>query len=78
MPVYISETTPKKTRGFFCSFIGPGFAFSYLISLSANIGFSRFYIGWRVSNMVTLILALVYAIGMKSMPHSPRYDRVSH
>ena len=73
MPVYLSELTPKKTRGFFGAFIGPAYAIATLISLSANIGFSEFDLGWRVSNIITFLMALVYAIGMKWMPHTPRY-----
>ena len=72
MPVYLSETTPKESRGLMASVIGPAYAFGSLVALCSNIGFVKFDLGWRMSISVTVAVALVSVIGSKFLPHSPR------
>jgi predicted MFS family arabinose efflux permease len=71
-PVYISETSPKEHRGMLTSIVGQGYTLGLLVSLSMNVGFSRFNLGWRVPYMIRVPIGLVYTIGMMFAPHSPR------
>lgn len=72
MPVYISETSPKEHRGMLASIIGPTYSFGLLVSLSMNVGFSKFHLGWRVPFMIIALLGLICAVGMLFVPHTPR------
>ena len=73
MPVYIAEMTPKEIRGMMGSTIGPTFNLGLTIALLANVGFAEFRSGWRVSIGMVAVIALMFSVGMKFMPHSPRY-----
>ena len=72
MPVYLSETTPKDSRGLLVSMLGPFYGLGVLVSLCSNVGFSKFHVGWRVSIGILAVVALVSVIGSKFIPHSPR------
>lgn len=71
--VYIAEMTPKETRGMLVATIGPTFNLGVTIALLANTGFAEFSSGWRVSIGMIAVTALVLAVGMCFMPHTPRY-----
>ena len=73
MPVYIAEMSPKESRGMLGSTIGPTFNVGVTIAFVANIGFTRFATGWRISTVITAILAVIFAVGMNFMPHTPRF-----
>lgn len=72
MPVYLSEMCPKESRGTFGAFIGIGLNAGSIIALVTNIGFAEFYLGWRFAFAILGVLSLVFAVGMKFMPHTPR------
>ena len=71
--MYIAEMTPKESRGMLGSTIGFSFNLGLNIGLFSNIGFAKFGVGWRVAIAIEALLGLVFAVGMKFMPHSPRY-----
>lgn len=71
LPVYIAEMSPKESRGMLTSIIGPMFSIGIVISLCANVGFAKFSFGWRMA-FVVVLFGLLYVIGMKFMPHTPR------
>lgn len=71
-PVYIVEISPKDSRGTLVSIIGPMFSIGVVIALCSNIGFAKFRLGWRMAFMVVLLLGVLFVIGMKFMPHTPR------
>ncbi len=73
MPVYISEVSPKESRGMLTSLIGIGYAMGALLGLCTNIGFSRFLLGWRVATGVQAVWGLLFSLGMVWMPYTPRY-----
>ena len=73
MPIYITEMSPKDSRGMLLSFIGTGFALGIFLAACTNIGFSQFLFGWRVAVIVQTGMALLYAIGILWLPHTPRY-----
>ena len=75
MPMYISEMSPKDSRGMLGSLIGISYAAGILAALGSNIGFSKFLLGWRVSASVQALLGLLFSLGMIWMPHTPRYTR---
>ena len=72
MPVYVSEMTPKDSRGILISLIGPAYAWGILLSNTTNIGFAKFVLGWRITMAVSALGGLIYAIGLMFMPHSSR------
>jgi MFS family permease len=72
MPVYISEVSPKESRGILSSLIGTYFVGGFLVALCGNIGFSMFLLGWRISTSIQALLGLLFSFGMMWMPHSPR------
>ena len=71
MPVYIAEMSPKESRGILGSTMGFAYNLGVAIGFLANIGFTRFAIGWRISTVITAI-AVIFAVGMSFMPHTPR------
>ena len=73
MPVYIAEMTPKESRGALSSTIGLTLNAGVNIALFANIGYAKFTLGWRVSIIIIALVGLVFSIGMKFLPHTPRY-----
>ena len=72
MPIYVSETVPKEFRGFVSGLLGTANNIGAFLSTCANIGFSKFYFGWRISFTIVSIIGLMLIIGTKWMPHSPR------
>ena len=72
MPVYLSEMTPKDSRGMLSSTIGPTYLGGYLFALCTNVGYAKFPLGWRVTMAVAALGGLIYLIGLMLMPHSPR------
>lgn len=72
MPIYISEMSPKESRGTLTSIIGPMYNIGFLGSLCTNIAFSKFSLGWRMAIAVLVIFGLLFTVGMKFMPHTPR------
>lgn len=73
MPVYLSEISPKESRGMIVSLVGPLYAIGLLVAICSNIGFAEFGLGWRVSVGIAAVIALVSIIGSGYLPHSPRY-----
>ncbi len=73
MPVYIGEMSPKTKRGLLISMMGPGIAIGVLIGLFANVGFSRYSEGWRITCIVLAVMSLLYSIGFIWLPNTPRY-----
>ena len=78
MPVYIAEMTPKESRGMMGSITGPTLNIGLLVAYFSNIGFERFSVGWRVSVAILASFALMFAVGMIFMPHTPRYHTLYH
>ena len=72
IPLYIDEISPRKSRGRMGSLIGPGYNGGILVGTILNVGFSRFSVGWRVSNGILALLAVVNAVSFGFMPHTPR------
>lgn len=72
MPVYISEISPKESRGMLTSLIGPGYAMGVLVALCTNIGFSRLRVGWRVATSIQALAGLLLSVGMILVPQTPR------
>jgi MFS family permease len=72
MSVYISELSPKESRGMLSSITAFGYSGGYLAALCCNIGFSKFLLGWRVSTSIQALLGLLFSLGMIWMPYSPR------
>ena len=73
MPVYISEMTPKESRGMMGSTIGPAYILGTMIAYLINVGYAKFYMGWRVSIAVMAVVSLVFGLGMMTfIPHTPR------
>ncbi len=72
MPVYLTEVTPKDSRGLLTSMIGPIFGLGFMVSLCTNIGWAKFDLGWRLSIGGLVVIGLVAVIGFKFIPHSPR------
>ncbi len=72
MPVYVSEMTPKDSRGMLGSVIGPTYLGGYLLALCANVGYAQFPVGWRVTMATAALGGLSYATGLLFMPHTPR------
>ena len=72
-PLYISEISPKELRGMLTSVFNMMFGFGTICALATNVGFSRFFLGWRIAMTIPASVALVYAIGMVVwMPHTPQ------
>ena len=76
MPVYLSEISPKESRGVIASMVGPMYAFGQVVSVCSNVGLAKFDLGWRVSIGASAVIALVFIIGARYLPHSPRYVSV--
>lgn len=74
MPVYLSEISPKESRGIIVSIVGPLYAIGLLVASCSNAGFAKFYLGWRVSIGILAVITLMSIIASKYLPHSPRYD----
>ena len=72
LPVYISEISPKHARGMLTSLIGIGYSVGLLAALCTNIGFSMFFLGWRVATVIQGVSALLFSIGLLWMPQTPR------
>lgn len=78
MPLYISEISPKESRGMLTSLIGPGYAVGVLIALCTNIGFSKFRLGWRVAMIIQGLMGLLLSVGAASLPQTPRWLVTQH
>ena len=76
MPTYIAEISPKELRGRIGSFIGPSFALGFLLAAASNIGFTRFWLGWRVSFGIQGVFGIVYVLGVNYLAHTPRYSEM--
>ena len=72
MPIYISELSPKKSRGLLTSSIGPVYCVALLIAVGLNCEFAKFCHGWRMQMVIQVIVGLIYSIGMLFMPRTPR------
>ena len=72
MPVYISETTPKESRGLLSGLLGAAYAFGLFLSACFNFGFSELYYGWRLAFGTQVIIGLLFTIIILWMPYSPR------
>ena len=70
-PIHVSELGPKEMRGTMTSVGGVTFALGIIAALCANIGFAQFAAGWRLSLASVSLIALIYAVAMKFVPHSP-------
>ncbi len=64
--------SPSVLRGTLGSLLGPGYASGFLLGHLISVGLSRICIGWRVSMGIQALFGLMYAIGMKWLPHTPR------
>ncbi len=71
--LYVVEISPKESRGMTSSIAGPGINFGYLTALLLNVGFEKFFVGWRVSVSIVFFLGLLYAAAMMFIPHTPRF-----
>ena len=67
--------SPKDSRGMLLSLMGTSFGIGIFLAACTNIGFSQFLLGWRVALVTQACMGLVYAFGMKWMPHTSRYMR---
>ncbi len=54
------------------SIAGVAYALGSFISLFANVGFSKFAVGWRLSLASVSLYAVIFVTAMKFVPHSPR------
>jgi len=72
MALYISEISPRDSRGKLASVIGPIYGFTMMLQFAATCGFSYFCIGWRVSLTVQVALGLAYTLLMLLTPKTPR------
>ena len=72
-PLYTAEASPKEVRGMMTSITGPSFNAGLVTAIFTNVGFSRFSVGWRIAVVVVMVVALVFSVGMKFLPHTPRY-----
>ena len=70
--VYISEMSPKKSRGMMASLTGFAYGSTLLVIFAANCGFSYFCLGWRISLVIQVVLGALYAMAMLLMPRTPR------
>ncbi len=73
MSVYIAEISPKESRGMLNSVNGIAYCFGIISSLAANVGFSRFFLGWRLAIITSMFPILIYTFGMIMwMPYTPQ------
>ncbi len=72
-PLYVCEISPKDSRGMLVSFFGVLYGLGILLAACANIGFSQFLPGWRVTLSILAFSVLLYAVGTLWLPHTPRY-----
>ena len=72
MPVYISEMSPKKSRGRLTSMIGPVYGLGLIIVFAVNCVFANFCFGWRMPIVIQIAVGIVFFIGMLLMPRTPR------
>ncbi len=72
MTVYVAEISPKESRGMLNSINGISLCFGTIVSLAANVGYSRFLLGWRIAIITLLCPLLIYTVGMMWMPHTPQ------
>ena len=73
VPLYISEISPKELRGMLTSVYNMMFGFGSICALAANVGFSRFFLGWRIAMTIPASVPVIYTIGMIAwMPHTPQ------
>ena len=72
MPIYLSEISSKEHRGAIVSITGVMFNFGFFVVVGFNIGFEKFFVGWRLTFALLAVLGLVYAIGMLYVPCTPR------
>ena len=72
MPVYISEISPKNSRGSLTSIIGPLYGLGLVIAFALNCVFAKFCVGWRMPMVIQIAVGIVFLIGMSLMPRTPR------
>ncbi|GAA0318791.1 D-xylose transporter XylE [Oceanobacillus oncorhynchi subsp. oncorhynchi] len=79
-PVYISELTPKQSRGKYVALytlsIGIGALIVYIVNLNIASGQSLAWIddlGWRYMFASELVPALLFFVLLLSVPETPRY-----
>ncbi|KAL1554241.1 Polyol transporter 5 [Salvia divinorum] len=74
-PVYTAEVAPASARGFLSSFPEVFINFGILLGYVSNYGFSKLpaNIGWRLMLGIGAIPAVFIAIGVLTMPESPRW-----
>ena len=71
MPVYVAEVSPKESRGMLNSVNGVAYGLGTIAALATNIGLSKIFLGWRIALVLPAFVALIYAVGMIWIPHTP-------
>ncbi|XP_052180271.1 putative polyol transporter 1 [Diospyros lotus] len=74
-PVYTTEVSPASIRGFLTSFPEVFVNFGILLGYVSNVAFSKLplHLGWRFMLGVAAIPSVFLAVGLLSMPESPRW-----
>ncbi|PKI58792.1 hypothetical protein CRG98_020782 [Punica granatum] len=74
-PVYTAEVAPASARGFLTSFPEVFINSGVLLGYVSNYGFSKLplHLGWRFMLGVGVIPSAVLAVGVLTMPESPRW-----
>jgi SP family galactose:H+ symporter-like MFS transporter len=72
VPVYISEVSPAEARGWQVSLFQLAITFGILCAYVVDFAFSRIE-GWRWMFGLAVIPAAIFALGMLSLPESPRW-----
>jgi sugar porter (SP) family MFS transporter len=72
-PLYISEVSPPRVRGGLVSFNQLAVTCGILISYLVNFAFKDVDNGWRWMLGVAVIPGAVLAVGMLTVPHTPRW-----
>jgi len=74
-PVYTAEVSPSSQRGFLTSFPEVFINIGILLGYVSNYAFSHFslHLGWRLMLGIGALPSVVLAVGVISMPESPRW-----
>jgi sugar porter (SP) family MFS transporter len=74
-PVYTAEVAPASSRGFLTSFPEVFINFGILLGYVSNYGFSKLplRLGWRLMLGIGAVPAVFLALGVLTMPESPRW-----
>ncbi|KAL1898458.1 hypothetical protein Sste5346_003361 [Sporothrix stenoceras] len=79
VPLYLSEISPAKHRGFYGAFNQAGIVFGISLAFWVGYGYSFWKTGngvnleWRLSSAMQFVPAVLFLIGAPFLPESPRW-----